>query len=279
MSDARNYLLSEYYRAWALLHQGRWGEMLRIVGEGAAGLEMAERNEHRRWAVLFRLELAWLHEQAFDFERARELSEKAHEEARKIAHPYTETLSLILLGMAHLGLERREAAFRCFSEVTARLDRERSLMDWILRIPLHYGLSRYWLAQGELAQARRDAEALYRLATAPGERTYLSLSLQTLAEIAMAAQDWREAEAAVARSLAALEGAEAPLAAWRVCATAGRLYDRLGRTTEAAGHWRRSAETLTQLATSLGGADRLRQTMGDNPAAQSILRRAYSPQY
>src|SRR5262245_19329763 len=279
MSDARNYLLSEYYRAWALLHQGRWGEMLRIVGEGAAGLEMAERNEHRRWTVLFRLELAWLHEQAFDFERARELCEQAHEEARKFAHPYTESLSLILLGMAHLGLERREAAFRCFSEVAARLDRERSLMDLILRIPLHYGLSRYWLAQGELAQARREAEALHGLAAAPGERTYLSLSLQTLAEIAMAAQDWQEAEATVERSLATLEGAEAPLAAWRVCATAGRLYDRFGRITEAAGHWRRSAETLTQLANSLGGADRLRQSMGANPDAQSILRRAYSPQF
>jgi hypothetical protein len=71
LSNAHTYLLSRYYRAWSLLHHGKWGELLRIVGERGDGLQMAERNEHKRWAVLFRLELAWLHEQAFDFERAR----------------------------------------------------------------------------------------------------------------------------------------------------------------------------------------------------------------
>lgn len=279
LSDAHSYLLSQYYLAWGLLHQGRWGEMLRIVGEGGSGLEMAERNEHCRWAVLFRLELAWLHEQAFDFERTRELCEQAYDEARKVAHPYTESLSLILLGMAHLGVERREAAFRCFSEVTDRLDRERSLMDWILRIPLHYGLSRYWLTQGDLAGARREAESLCELASAPGERTYLALSLQTLAEIAMAADDWEGAEVAIARALTAIEGAEAPLAVWRVCATAARLCEQLGRISEAADHWRRSAETLNRLAGSLDGADRLRRSLGANPAAQTIQRRAHALRY
>ena len=274
LSDAHTYLLSQYYLAWGLLHQGRWGEMLRIVGEGGAGLEMAERNEHRRWAVLFRLELAWLHEQAFDFERARELCEEAHVQARKIAHPYTESLSLILLGMAHLGLERRDAAFRCFSEVAARLGRERSLMDWILRIPLHHGLSRYWLAQGEFARARREAESLCELASAPGERTYLALSLQTLAEIAMATQNWVEAEVAITRALTVIEGTETPLAVWRVCAAAARLCEQLGRATEAADHCQRSAKTLDRLADSLGDADQLRRSLGANPAAQTIQQRA-----
>jgi len=95
---------------------GRWGEMSRILGKG---LEMAERNESHRWTVLYQLELAWLHEQAFDFEAAREMCQRAHEQALKIGHPYTESLSLILLGMARLGLGQREAAFRCFGEVAA----------------------------------------------------------------------------------------------------------------------------------------------------------------
>ena len=95
-------------------------------------------------------------------------------------------LSLILLGTARMAQGRRNVAFRCFSEVAARLDRERILMDWILRLPLHDGLSRYWLAQGELIRARREAEALRELAAPPGERTYLALAQRTLAEIAMA---------------------------------------------------------------------------------------------
>jgi tetratricopeptide (TPR) repeat protein len=222
---------------------------------------MAERNEHHRWMVLYQLELAWLHEQALDFDAAREMCEHAHEQALKIGHPYTESLSLILLGKARLGLGHNMAAFRCFSEVAARLGRERILMDWILRLPLHDGLSRYWLAQGELAQARCEAEALRQLASQPGERTYLALSHRTLAEIAMAAGQWDEAEYEASRALAAVESDGAPLAEWRVCATAGRLSELLGRTTEAADHRRRCAETLNRLAGSLSEADRLRQSL------------------
>jgi len=248
LSDAHSFLLSQYYLAWGLLHLGQWSEMRRILSQG---LEMAERNEHHRWTVLYQLELAWLREQAFDFEAAREMCEQAHEQARKIGRPYTESLSLILLGLAHLGLDEREAAFRCFSEVAERLERERSLMDWILRLLLHDGLSRYWLAQGEFAQARREAAALRDLAASPGERTYLALAHRTLAEIAIANQQLDEAENEVSLALAALEGAEAPLAEWRVCATAAQLYEQVGRTDEAADHRRRSAETLSRLAGSL----------------------------
>jgi hypothetical protein len=94
----------------------------------------------------------------------------------------------------------------------------------------------------------------------------------------MAAQDWEGAEVAIVRALTAIEGVEAPLAVWRVCAAAARLCEQLGRTTEAADHWRRSAETLNQLAGSLDGADRLRRSLGANPAAQTIQRRAQTLQ-
>jgi DNA-binding winged helix-turn-helix (wHTH) protein len=268
LSDAHSFLLSQYNQAWGLLHLGRWGEMRHILDHG---LEMAERNESHRWTVLYRLELAWLHEQAFDFEVAREMCEQAHGQALAIGHPYTESLSLILLGLARLGLGEREEAFRRFSEVSTRLGRERSLMDWVLRILLHEGLSRYWLAQGELAPARREAEALRELAAQPGERTYLALAHRTLAEIAMAASQFDEAENEVSRALAAIESAEAPLAEWRVRATAAHLYEQLGRASEADDHQRRSAETLNRLAGSLSEADRLRQSLLVNLAPNCRL--------
>jgi len=271
LGDVHSFLLSQYYLAWGLLHLGRWGEMSRILGKG---LEMAERNKSHRWIVLYKLELAWLREQAFDFEAAGEMCEQAYEQALEIGHPYTESLSLILLGTARMGQGRRNAAFRCFSEVAARLDSERILMDWILRLPLHDGLSRYWLAQGELTRARSEAEALRELAAPPGERTYLALAQRTLAEIAMAAGQWDEAENEVSRALAALEGTEAPLAEWRVCATTAQLYEQLGRVAEAARHWRRSADALDRLAESLDEDDRLRKSLNTDPSAQLIRRRA-----
>jgi hypothetical protein len=82
-----------------------------------------------------------------------------------------------------------------------------------------------------------------------------------LATVALAAQRLDVAEKEISRALVLLEGGEAPLAEWRVYATAGRLYELLGRTTEAAEHKRRSAETLNRLAESLGEADQLRQSL------------------
>lgn len=72
------YMLSQFYRALALLHLGRWGEMWRTLNEG---IHMAKRNGHPFWAMLFRLELAWLHVHAFDFDGARALCEQGLRQA------------------------------------------------------------------------------------------------------------------------------------------------------------------------------------------------------
>jgi hypothetical protein len=177
---------------------------------------------------------------------------------------------------------QHKASFQCFSEVAERFDRERSLMDWILRIPHHYGLSRYWLAQGQPAQARREAERVCELAAQPGERTYPALGHQTLAEVAMVkpglgpnpGTNFEEAEAAITKALATLDDAEAPLAQWRVHMTAAQLYERLGRSADAVDSWRRSADTLLQLANSLDPDDPLRESLLADPTAQAIQRRA-----
>jgi tetratricopeptide (TPR) repeat protein len=237
------------------------------------GLEMAERNEHHRWMLLFRLESAWLHLQACDFAGARLICVSALDQARQIAHPYTISLSLILLGLVDLGLKQVEAARSCFNEVAEIFNRERVLMDWILRILLHYGLSHYWLSQNQPVRAKEEAERLCEIARKPGERTYLALGYQALAEIAIQTQNWKEAEIEISRALAALDSAEAPLAEWRVCATAAQIAEHLRQHSKAAGYWRRSADVLNSLADSLDENDPLRESLPTDPAVQTIRRR------
>jgi hypothetical protein len=151
-------------------------------------------------------------------------------------------------------------------------------MDWILRIPLHYGLSRYWLAQGQPGQARWEAERVCALAAQPGEKTYLALGYQSLAEVEMInlnpGPDFRKAEAHINKALTALDGAKAPLAQWRVYMTAAQLFERLGRSDDAVHYWRRSAETLQQLAASLVADDPLRESLLSDPTVHAISRRA-----
>src|SRR5262249_20440952 len=119
------YLVGEFFRSWALLHAGRWDEMRRVLHDG---MRIAARNGQRLWKVLFRLELAWLHEQALDFERARDLAAHAVEQADRMDLTFGQVFGRIVLGAAQLGLGARERAFRLFDEVAGRMERERVLM-------------------------------------------------------------------------------------------------------------------------------------------------------
>ncbi len=130
--SASEYLLTLFFRAWALLHKGEWDTLYQLLHDD--GLRMAERNEHHLWSLLFQLQLAWLAEQAFSFATARELSERALDQARQsgLPLPYGRLLGSIRLGFAQLGLGQLQPAFDCFRSGVDWLARERVLMDWIL---------------------------------------------------------------------------------------------------------------------------------------------------
>ena len=222
----------------------------------------------------FRLEKAWLYMQVGDWARARELGEQGVSQALEVKHQYGQLLGCILLGCAHLGLEEHDRALHYFNNVHYRP--KRILMDWILQMLLYLGLSEYWLRQGKFAQASQAAHRLCTLAAQPGERTYLALGRRMLAEIALTRRKWDEAEAEVAQAIRILEEAEAPLAEWRVYATAARLQDQRRRKAEADQYWTRSAAVLQRLADSLGDKVELRQSLLTQPAIRAISHRARS---
>jgi DNA-binding winged helix-turn-helix (wHTH) protein/tetratricopeptide (TPR) repeat protein len=258
VSDAFDYLLCHFFSAWALLHLGRWGELLQILHRG---IDMAEKNGHRLWTMLFQLELAQLHEQAFDFEGAVKLCEPVLRWVREAQQETGQLFfhSLIVLGFAHLGPGQDEQAAHCFNEINRRLEREERSMDWILHLPLHLGLSRYWLARGKFEPAWQEAERVCDMAARPGERTYLALARQSLTEIALAEKNWGQAEAEISKARATVEGGGEPLAEWRVYATAAKLYKQRHQEAKAAQCLDRSSSVLNQLADSLKQEPELRQ--------------------
>jgi DNA-binding winged helix-turn-helix (wHTH) protein/tetratricopeptide (TPR) repeat protein len=254
--DAYHYMSGLCFSAMARLHLGEWGEAQRLI---AAGLQLAAKNGHRLAEWIFQLVLAWLHEQTFDFEGARELCESGGSKDPQLRHLFC----FIRLGMAHLGLGQAEQAFDSFREISRQTEQGRFL-DWIYRAQLHQGLSEYWLARGDLAQARREAEQMCALAAPPQDRTYLALGRRALAEIALAERSWDQAEAELARALAVVEGNEVPLAEWRVYATAARLHQQRRRKAEAERCRTRSRAVLHRLADSLGDEAPLRRHLLDH---------------
>jgi hypothetical protein len=110
--------------------------------------------------------------------------------------------------------------------------------------------------------ARDYAQRLHDFSAGAPERTYLALSHRLLAEIALREHALAEAEMHLTTALGLVEAAEVPLAAWRVYASAAKLYEQLLRPAEAAIYQRRSADVRLQLAASLDKTDPLRHSIG-----------------
>ncbi len=255
VGDAFDYMVCEFFRVWALLHSGDWSRIGSLLRQG---IEMAERNGHHLWAHLFRVELAWLHVEAFDYTKAEELCAPAVEQARREPLETGQLLfkGLVVLGHARLGQGFHRDADSCFQEMLEAID-SGILMDRILEMPLYHGLARSALNASDLDAARRAADHLCLVASGPGEQTYLALGRSALLEVTLAEGQPEKAHALLEQALDELDVEHTPLAAWRLYATAARCHRQRGHDAEADVFARRSSQILERLASSLGAGDPL----------------------
>ena len=267
--DSSEYLLALYFRCWALLHAGRWGELVDCLDEQA--FRIADSNDHQFWHLMFTLLRSWLETLCGDHDAAYRSAAGALARAERHELPFGRLLGLVRLGFACQGLGRDAEALDAFTRCQAWLDGERVLMDWIVRIQMHEGLSRYWLKAGDLERARSAAEAALHLADGPGERTYAAQALESLASIAVASGDDRAADHALRKAFGVLKEGDAPLASWRVHATAARLAEARGDVQGAARLWSGSAGTLGRLLTSLDGRPTLRRAFESSAPVRAVL--------
>jgi len=97
-----------------------------------------------------------------------------------------------------------------------------------------------------------------------------ALAWEMKTRVAIAEKDWDAAEQYIQRALAILEKFEAPLAAWRVHATAWDLY---GSKSEVRGgnHLRYAQELILKLANSFEPGERLRGSFLAAPPVARVL--------
>jgi hypothetical protein len=253
--DAFEWLLATFFRAWALLHAGRWAE---LRGTLERGLAMAEKNGHRSWSLLFRLEQAQLAAAAQDHERARELAAGVLEEAGASPEPTGQILfhGRIVLAQALLGLARPAEAAAALAEVEHGLARAGSLMDWMLYLPLRAVAAECRLALHDLDGARAETADLAARADQSGERSYRALACALRARLARARGDAEATRRELDRALELSSAAELAAARLRVLRTAVELGHERERC---AGSWRGSSAidcACTAPRTSLRTKDR-----------------------
>lgn len=253
--NAYQYISCQYFKAWAMLHAGRWGEVLQLVNEG---IKLSEKNGHKAGITFFRLMKAWLNAQAFHYKEASELAQQA---LASKCEGFPHFLGLIVLGMSRTGLGRHQAAQECFNQVQELRDRGPYYIDWIFQLPLCMAQADLERSQQSFSRAKETANRLFALASVSSERTYMALARQILAEVALAQDEFPAADEDLRAAFALLDGRNLPLAEWRVNATAAKLAAKKRDSVLADRYSAGSTRILSKLAESLPEQEPMRTSI------------------
>jgi len=148
--------------------------------------------------------------------------------------------------------------------------------DWYWRMQLELGLTELWLSKGDLSQARTQAERFLDTTLATAERTWQALAWEANARVALAELRTEHALKCIAQALSTIQGFEAPLAAWRVHATAAELH-ACAKNRDLAEHYRNlSQATILKLANSLPKDEPLRNTFLSSRLVAKIVGETYT---
>jgi DNA-binding winged helix-turn-helix (wHTH) protein/tetratricopeptide (TPR) repeat protein len=269
LGETREFLTLQVYMTWQLMFLGEWGMAAKTLDSAEM---MAQRNGNHSRAQALRIFKSWLHLHALDFEGARRIAQAELTLIRK-DWPYgiTPRLALLFSGLAELGLGNFQAASALLNEYKGLMSGQRVNTDWYWHMPLAMGLTELALASGDLNRARVQSQEFLRVVEETQERTWKALAWDASARIALAGEDWALANDEISKAIAAMEGFETPLAAWRVHGTAARLSERLGDTVLRARHRERSVATVRRVADSLDEKAPLRQSFLSSPLVSSIL--------
>ena len=211
--DAASYLSCEFFHAWALFYEGRWGEMLQVMDDS---LEFAKKNEHTPWVLHFQLQKAWLLLHVFDYDGANALCQPVYQMINDGPDNGLYFFSSIIL--MHLKARAPEQIHEhdYVSEVLGRLEANPMAIDWVLRFPLQQALAEHYLANTEWQAARSAAEALQSLGMRSGEQTYQVWAEFYLAQSAIGEQDDKARLIHTEKAKEYLAATELPVVAWRV---------------------------------------------------------------
>ncbi len=264
------YLYLQLTQIWTHQFLGEWGSALDTLAEG---IQMAEKNENHVNLYLLRIYTAFVYLDALNFEGARHLCETTRPliPGQDLA---ISQLCLKLTGVAEAGLGNGERALELLLEVRDSMYRDVLVMTWYWRMLLHRGLAEAYLLVTDLENAHREAERFLDLTMSTEERTWQALAWEANARVALADDNPNRARECIAKAVSTMDGFEAPLAHWRVHATAAELHQRAGECEIAGRHLELSAATIRKCAASLERHREIQEIFLAATPVRSVLERA-----
>ncbi len=217
--DAASYLSCQFFYAWALFYEGRWGEMMAVMNDSLA---LAKKNENVPWILHFQLQKAWLLLHAFDYEGARALCQPIFQQASLGPANSLYFFSLIILIQLETKAPQEEVPKNYIADVLECLAGQPMAIDWVLRFPLQQALAEHYLKQEQWLEAKQAADELRELASSSGEQTYLVIAEYLSACVALGEQHIEQSQQHLKVANNYLAMADLPMIAWRVYALAGK---------------------------------------------------------
>lgn len=262
--DIYLYVIYDAFAAYALLQLGAWHEARQRLTKALA---ITQRNANRQVSCLSHLMLAWLHIEAQDFKGGKACCEEALDPQVE-ENPVNFFLGRNLLAMASLGLRDYSAAHDHLGAIAHRIEVLGIRMETVFQPLFYQSLCEYWLAIGNMDQARENAAHLYQIARRPPEQTYLAQSHRLLAKIALAEGRSEEAKTQLSRAISIVERSDVPLAGWRVYATAAQFHESAGEIDQAHKFRLRCHNIIQALASTLDRNGELHSSLISAYAAQ-----------
>ncbi|HEY8714652.1 MAG TPA: AAA family ATPase [Candidatus Acidoferrum sp.] len=266
-TNAIAYLLALGAKAVALMHLGQLGDALLVM---RTAIERAEKNGHDPW--ILKIREAWLRAVAMDFAGAQQLCQGMIRPNSGYPTGQPKAIAWFAAGNAALAQSRHEEGLQNFRNVIDEAVTPKFFLHWYWRMHAQLGLANVWLAAGNLANARTESGRLFESALSTDDPSLQTLAWDLEARLAIAAKNWRKAEASVQNGLAILEKFEIPVTAWRLQSTAWDLYQHMKNEQAAETHRQRAEAGILKLANSFAPDEPLRATFLAAPPVHQILR-------
>ncbi|HLG16608.1 MAG TPA: AAA family ATPase [Blastocatellia bacterium] len=260
LGDAFSYLHISGFRGWALMNLGQFGTSLRVLRDALAA---AERNSDVFNVAFANVFLAWLHCEAFDYGSASALWKSALPVVRAVPAKAAQQRFLVTAAMAETGMGNYDLAQECLMELRSLFQTANLPLAWFWKMPMHCAMSELWLARGDIAAARLDADRLREVSDRNADQAWQARARQLSARVAIAEWDYAQAESDISEALTLITKVEAPLMFWRIHETAADLCGLSGRLEQAEGHRQLSSKTLLDVANSLDEDEPMRQSLLD----------------
>ncbi|MHC4214680.1 MAG: protein kinase domain-containing protein [Planctomycetota bacterium] len=213
-----------FFQAMVLGNQGQMGNAFNSLNEAN---RLAELNQDGYWLARLPNTFGWLYRELGDQEKSHDHNLRNVGLAEEFDMPEGAANAHINLGIDYLGLGEPERAYEHL-QAAQKIFGEDLWFRWRYNIRLQAVLSQYWIAKGDLTQARKYAEVSEELARSHQSKKHQAWALKILGEIALLEDNVGDSQKYYDDALSILTINPCPTIAWKVLKARADLSKKLG---------------------------------------------------